>query len=438
MLTQPPRALHVMAKPIGPICNLDCAYCYYLEKEALYDGNRRWRMADDLLETYIQQYIEAQDVPEITFAWQGGEPTLLGVPFFRRIVALQRRYANDRTILNTIQTNGTLLDDEWGAFLAEHRFLVGISIDGPRELHEAYRVDKQGRPTFDAVKRGLETLKRHGVEFNTLTVVNRKNSTRPLDVYRFLTGIGSRHLQFIPLVERPAPPSGLVRLSHAPPPKPGMMTLAPVTEWSVEAEQYGEFLVAVYDEWVRKDVGRVFVQQFEAALGNWYGTGPGLCVFAPTCGEAMAIEHNGDVYACDHYVYPEYRRGNVRETSLAAMAASSEQRQFGREKASSLPAYCQRCEVRFACHGECPKHRFMPTPDGEPGLNYLCPAYRRFFRHVDPTMRAMVALLRAQRSPAGVMAQLRAAEAGPPRKVGRNDPCPCGSGRKHKVCCGRG
>ncbi len=434
-----PTAFHIMTKPIGPICNLDCTYCFYLEKENLYEEERRtrpsWEMADDLLESYIRQYIEQQEIPEISFAWQGGEPTLLGVRFFRKVVALQRKYAQGKQIHNALQTNGTLLDDEWGGFLADNDFLVGLSIDGPEPLHDAYRVDKQGRPTFAQVMRGLEALQRNGVEYNTLTVVHRKNSVHPLEVYRFLKQIGSTFHQFIPLVERrlTAPPAanGLLQIGLAPPPQ-GKGSRSPVTEWSVESEAYGDFLIAIFDEWVRRDVGSTFVQMFDVALGIWAQAGGGLCVFAPTCGTALAMEHNGDVYACDHYVYPEYRRGNIRETPLAEMVNSPEQKKFGQDKADTLPPYCRRCEVRFACNGECPKHRFLKTPDGDWGLNYLCASYKRFFTHIDPAMQIMTQLLAARRPPAEIMNLPGRSRT---QTVGRNDPCPCGSGRKYKHCC---
>ena len=439
-----PTAFHVMTKPIGPICNLDCRYCFYLEKEDLYRGERSarpsWQMPDDILESYIRQYIESQDRPEIDFAWQGGEPTLLGVRFFEKVVALQQRYAGGKVIRNAFQTNGTLLDAPWGEFLARNQFLVGVSIDGPRELHDHYRVDKQGGATFDRVLRGIRVLKDHGVDFNTLTVVNRVNSQHPLAVYRFLKEIGSGFLQFIPLVERAsvAPVEtrdGLIQLALASPPKPGAPR-SPVTEWSVRNENYGTFLCAIYDEWVRKDVGRTFVQMFDVALGNWVGAGPTLCVFAPKCGAALAMEHNGDVYSCDHYVYPEFHLGNIRETALMEMVASDKQRAFGDAKESSLPRYCRDCDVRFACHGECPKHRFLSTPDGEWGLNYLCAGYKKFFHHVAPTMNVMAELLRRGDAPARVMEWIVASER-MRSKVGRNDPCPCRSGRKFKQCCGR-
>jgi uncharacterized protein len=436
---------HVMTKPIGPICNLDCTYCFYLEKEKLYPDQRKWRMADDVLESYVRQYIQAQDAPEVSFAWQGGEPTLLGVDYFRRIVALQKQHAGGKRINNAIQTNGTLLDDEWAEFLANDKFLVGLSIDGPRELHDVYRVDKQQKPTFDAVVRGLDLLKKHGAEFNTLTVVNRRNARHPLEVYRFLRQIGSGFIQFIPLVERqPQTRLKVLGLDLAEPSPIGDDERPPVTGWSVEARQYGEFLCAVFDEWVRQDVGRVFVQLFDVALGHWMGMGSSLCVFAEKCGRALALEHNGDLYSCDHFVYPQHRLGNLLHASLGEMVESEQQRKFGTDKLDTLPRYCRECDVRFACNGECPKHRFMRTPDGEDGLNYLCPAYKRFFHHVDEPMKLMASLVHGGRPAALVMDWMRQRDAaaaarlraGAARKVGPNDPCPCGSGRKHKKCCG--
>lgn len=432
------KGFHVLTKPIGPICNLDCKYCFYLEKENLYRDERKWKMSDEVLEHYIRQYIETQDVPQISFAWQGGEPTLLGVDFFRNVVRLQARYAGGKSISNALQTNGVLLDDEWCTFLAENKFLVGLSIDGPRELHDAYRVDKQQKSTFDAVMLGLDHLTKHKVDFNTLTVVNRLNSKKPLEVYRFLKGIGSQFLQFIPVVER-IPPTRLTVLGYSlsDPPEAGelMHEDSPVTPWSVEANTYGQFLCAIFDEWVRNDVGKTFVQLFDVALGNWLGVGSTLCVFAEKCGAAMAIEHNGDLYSCDHYVYPRYHLGNIMNQSLGEMAQSAAQRKFGKDKLDSLPHYCKRCEVRFACNGECPKHRFIRTPEGEPGLNYLCGAYKRFFNHIDPYMRTMAQLLRADRPAAEIMTKINAPKSAVPA-ASRNDPCPCGSGKKYKKCCG--
>jgi uncharacterized protein len=391
---------HIMTKPIGPICNLDCSYCFYLEKEKLYPGTRQWAMAPEILERYIRQYIAAQPHEEVHFAWQGGEPTLLGVEFFRTVVRLQEKYAEGKTIHNAIQTNGTLLDDEWCEFLAENQFLVGLSLDGPRELHDAYRIDKGGAPTFDRVMRGLNRLKAHEVEFNTLTVVHRRNAEHPLEVYRFLREAGSGFIQFIPVVERKAcfpDANGLVLI------QPGAARAAEVTEWSVEPLAYGQFLSQIFDEWVRSDVGRVFVQIFDVALESWMGMDPSLCVFRRTCGTALAMEHTGDLYSCDHFVFPENKLGNIAHGDLRAMVDSVQQKTFGRDKLDRLPKMCRECDVRFACNGECPKHRFLTTPSGEPGLNYLCAGYKHFFRHIDPFMQFMAAELRAGRPPAGIM-----------------------------------
>jgi serine-type anaerobic sulfatase-maturating enzyme len=428
-------AFHIMTKPTGPICNMDCRYCFYLEKENLYPEKSDWAMPEDVLESYIRQYIEAQSVPEVSFAWQGGEPTILGVEFFRKVVEFEKKYANGKRIQNAFQTNGILIDDRWGEFLAENKFLVGFSIDGPRHLHDRFRIDKGGQPTFNRVMRGLEYLKRHGVEFNTLTVVQRHNSCYPLEVYRFLKEAGSGFMQFIPIVERVAKapgPDGLVLIS------PGAAGAAKVSEWSVEPVQYGRFLSAIFDEWVRNDVGRYFVQAFDVALESWLGYEASLCVFRETCGTAMAIEHNGDLYSCDHFVYPENKLGNIMENPLAALVNSSQQQKFGLDKRATLPRYCRECDVRFACNGECPKHRFIRTPDGEEGLNYLCAGYKIFFKHVDPYMKFMAGELRQGRAPANVMAwtRMQDLEAAGKNQPGRNDPCPCGSRKKYKKCCG--
>lgn len=430
---QPLRAFHIMTKPVGPICNLDCKYCFYLEKKEIYGEGTKWRMSDAVLEEYIRQYIAAQQVPEVSFAWQGGEPTLLGVGFFQKVVELQKKHAGGKKIVNAIQTNGTLLDDDWGKFLHEHEFLVGLSIDGPRELHDHYRVDRGGKPTFEAVLGGLEMLKKHRVEFNTLTVIHRENAKHPVEVYRFLKSIGSQFHQFIPLVER----IGVDGKALTEPPIPGRVQLgATVAPWCPDPKDYGRFLIGVFDEWVRRDVGRVFVQLFDIALGAWMGMPPGLCVFAPRCGTAMAMEHNGDVYSCDHYVYPRYRLGNVMSHPLPVLAESEQQRGFGEAKSSTLPKYCVECPVRFACNGDCPKHRFAVTPDGEAGLSYLCPGYRAFFQHVDPYMKKMAELLRARRPAAEIMLMLNQQSGARAGQVGRNDACPCGSGKKYKKCCG--
>jgi uncharacterized protein len=409
------KPFHIMAKPHGPICNLNCTYCYYLEKENLYAGQgREFRMADDVLESYIRQYILSQPAERVSFAWQGGEPTLLGIPFFERVVELQRKYANGKSVDNAFQTNGTLLDDQWGEFLASHRFLIGLSVDGPQDIHDAYRVDKGGQPTFARVMRGLGILKKHGVEFNTLTVIHRKNSYRAHEVYRFLKEIGSKYLQFIPVVEQLAKEpdaNGLVLL------KPFSRQESVVSEWSVEPLQFGEFLQQVFDDWVIEDVGRVFVQAFDVALESWYGVPQSLCVFAPTCGSALAIEHNGDVYSCDHFVYPDNRLGNLMQRPLGSLVDSPQQARFGNHKSAGLPSDCRECDVRFACNGECPKHRFTQTSSGEYGLNYLCAGYKHFFHHIDPYMRFMAEELKQNRPPARVMEWARARRRGTPSPI---------------------
>jgi len=432
-----------MAKPIGPICNLDCAYCFYLDKTHLYPGVRQWAMNEEVLERFVRQYIEAQEVPEVSFAWQGGEPTLLGVRFFARVVELQKKYAGGKRITNALQTNGVLIDEEWCRFLREHGFLVGVSLDGPRELHDAYRRDKRQRPTFDRVLRAIELMQRHGVEFNILAVVNRLNSHHPLEVYRFFKSIGGQFLQFIPLVERlpgnrQASTDTAQERPHelAGPPQTDTIPEALMAPWSVAPEQFGRFLCAIYDEWIVRDVGKVFVQAFDTALGIWAGYPASLCVFSETCGQSMALEHNGDLYSCDHYVYPEYFLGNLETSTIRAMVRSAKQTAFGNAKRDALPEYCRRCDVLFACHGECPKHRFAVTPEGEPGLNYLCPSYKLFFHHIAPTMQVMADLLSHQRAPAEIM-EILARQRRAARQVGRNNPCPCGSGRKYKHCCGQ-
>jgi uncharacterized protein len=424
-----------MTKPIGPICNLDCQYCFYLEKEKLYPTHSGWKMADDVLESYVRQYIESQSAQTINFAWQGGEPTILGVAYFRRVIELQKKYASGKRIENAFQTNGVLLDDEWGDFLAQNNFLVGLSIDGPSELHDRYRVDKGGQPSSAKVVAGLGMLKKHGVEFNTLTVVNRHNARQPLEVYRFLKEIGSGYMQFIPVVERVARQADDAGLRLI---KPDTETEARVSDWSVDPVDFGKFLCAIFDEWVRSDVARYYVQLFDVALESWMGVPASLCVFRETCGSAMAMEHNGDLYSCDHFVYPENKLGNIMDSPLESLVASEQQMKFGLDKRDTLPRFCRECEVRFACHGECPKRRFIRTPDGESGLNYLCAGYKMFFHHVDPYMRFMAGELRQGRPPANVMPWVRARDLERARKdpPGRNDPCLCGSGRKYKKCCG--
>jgi uncharacterized protein len=406
-----------MTKPIGPICNLDCKYCFYLEKERLYPGKHNWRMSPETLETYIRQYIEAQAVEEVSFAWQGGEPTLLGLDYFRRVVELQRRYGAGRPILNAFQTNGVLLDDEWCRFFRENGFLIGLSIDGPEAIHDFYRYDRGGKPSFTKVMRGLECLQKHGVEFNTLTTVNDHNSRQPLEVYRFLKSIGSQVMQFIPVVERK--PDG-----------------QEATDWSVQAEPFGAFLCTIFDEWVRHDVGQRFVQLFDVTLESFMGLPQSLCFFRDRCGEALALEHNGDLYSCDHFVEPAHRLGNIMEQPMLSLVQSGQQKNFGNAKADTLPGQCRQCEVRFACNGECPKHRIALTEAGEPGLNYLCAGYLRFFRHVGPYMRFMVSQLRARRSPAEVMRYAVWLD-GEFARTEADGPCPCDSGRLYARCCAR-
>ena len=435
-----PPAFHLLAKPTGPICNLDCEYCFFLSKEALYPDDK-FRMADQQLESYIQQLLSAHKTPEVTVAWQGGEPTMMGLDFFRRSVELVDKHCRpEQRVSHTIQTNGTRIDDGWAAFFKEHDFLVGLSVDGPRELHDTYRVDKQGKGSFDRVEKGWDTLRRHDVDINILCTVNAANADHPLDVYRFFRDDKDvRFIQFIPIVERVTetllPLANKGWGSHQGEDRPlYVQDGSSVTDRTVGAEQFGRFLIEVFDEWVRHDVGEVFVQHFDAALANWHGEPSGVCVFNETCGSALTLEHNGDLYSCDHYVEPDYLLGNINETPLAELVASPQQVAFGRAKRDTLPAYCRSCDVRFACHGECPRNRFIETPDGEDGLNYLCAGFKAFFTHIDHPMRVMSQLLHQDRSPADVSKVLAEEEAAPYAGVGRNDPCPCGSGRKYKAC----
>ena len=429
-----PPAFNVMLKPVGPLCNLNCTYCYYLEKKNIFPGKSSFKLDEELLEIFIRDYIRAQDVPLVSFVWQGGEPSLLGVDYFRKAVELQQRYAGDKRIENSFQTNGTLLDDEFCRFLKENEFLVGISIDGPQALHDHYRLMRSGEPSWTKVMRGIDLLKKHGVEFNTMSVVNRKTGDHPLEVYNFLKQIGSGFLQFIPVVERIASqsaPDGLTLIPHT------FGGQASVTPWSVLPMQYGKFMTSIFDQWVRNDVGKYFVQLFDVTLANWVGAMPGLCVFSESCGTAAVMEHTGDVYCCDHFVYPDYLLGNISQQPIGDLLAKPKQSLFGQDKKASLPPYCQRCEVRFACHGECPKHRFETTPQGDPGLSYLCPGLKHFFHHVKPFMEYMASELKAKRTPANVMQWIRNKEKAKepaPKSPGRNEACPCGSGKKFKHC----
>ncbi|MBC8041197.1 MAG: anaerobic sulfatase maturase [Opitutaceae bacterium] len=397
-----------MFKPAGSACNLDCSYCFYLEKEKLYERGTRFRMTHETLDRFVRSYIDSHpaDSP-VVFAWQGGEPTLMGIDFYRSAVALQKQYGAGRVIENAFQTNGTLLDDDWGAFLKENNFLVGVSIDGPRAIHDRYRLDKRSQPTWAAVMRGIDVLRKHRVEFNTLTCVTRDSAQKPLELYRFLRGIGSTHLQFIPIVERrPDARARVWQLSLASPPDAAHGGDPRVTPWSVRPGDYGRFLIEIFDRWVRHDVGRIHIQLFDTALGKWLGLPGGICVHAETCGRALAVEHNGDVYSCDHYVYPDHRLGNLTTDTLPALVDSDRQRAFGQAKRDTLPRHCRECPVLFACNGGCPKQRFARTPEGEPGLHYLCESYRAFFTHIDNPMRVMARLYRAGRAPSEVMSLL--------------------------------
>lgn len=389
------QGLHIVAKPIGPACNLDCAYCFYLEKQAFYGTGENYRMPDAVLEGFIRSYVEAQPTPVVEFVWQGGEPTLLGIDFFRRVVELQATFAGAKTISNALQTNGTLLDDEWCRFLKQHNFMVGISLDGPREIHDRYRRDRQGMGSFDAVMRGLKLLQQYGVEYNVMASVARETARQPLEVYRFFKAQGIEFIQFVPLIERLAG-AGERRL--------GLNLAGPaaldeeeqntaVTNWTVKPEDYGDFLIAIYEEWVRNDVGTTFVMNFEWALNAWIGNPSPVCIHAKQCGRSLVIEHNGDLFACDHYVYPHYRLGNILSDDLAGMVEKSCQTGFGADKENALPRWCRECEALVACQGGCPKHRFAQSHYGEPGLHYLCAGYKKFFRHIRKYLQAMTTLL---------------------------------------------
>jgi uncharacterized protein len=431
-----PSAFHLLAKPTGAVCNLDCSYCFFLSKEMLYPGSR-FRMAEDLLELYVRQLIEAHaSSPVVMVAWQGGEPTLMGVEFFRRSVELAEQFLQPgQGIEYTIQTNATLLDDEWASFFKEHDFLVGVSIDGPRELHDAYRVNKGGKGSFDQVMHGLGFLRDAGVEWNALTTIHAANGDSGREVYRFLRDeCDARFMQFIPIIERVAEATedGSVPWTSWRDRPLYVQEGDRVTGRSVTAEQYGRFLIDVFEEWVRRDVGEVYVQMFDVALANWVGEPPSLCIHSETCGLALALEHTGDLYSCDHFVEPAFKLGNIRETHMLELVASDRQRQFGLDKREKLPRYCLECDVRFACHGGCPKDRFIETPDGDPGLNYLCAGFKDFFHHVDEPMRFMAEQLRRGLAPSAIVGRYAAQDA----RRGRNDPCTCGSGRKWKHCHG--
>jgi uncharacterized protein len=390
------RRYHAMVKPIGAICNLDCTYCYYLHKKDLLGSSSKFRMSDEMLETHIRQYIEGQDGPEVVFSWQGGEPTLLGVDFFAKAVELQKKYKRpNQRVENDLQTNGTLLDDEWGKFLYRHDFLVGLSIDGPQKLHDAYRLAKDGNPTFDKVFAAAQLLHKHHVKFNSLTVVNRLNARRPLDVYRFLRSeVRPHEMQFIPCVEPKAfctvapqkwDPHVLPEYD-SPAAHPGTPDSV-VTDWSVDPDDWGYFLCKVWDDWFSRDYGKLFVNLFETAVAQWMGQEAQVCIYHDFCGKGVALEHDGSVYSCDHYVYPEYRLGNIHETSSSDLVFSELQRTFGFAKSEKLTQYCRDCKYLFACNGDCPKNRFIRTASGEPGFNYLCSGVKKFWAHIDPYMK---------------------------------------------------
>jgi serine-type anaerobic sulfatase-maturating enzyme len=393
-------SFHLLVKPTGAVCNLDCKYCFFLSKEMLYPGSR-FHMADELLETYIRQLLKSHRAPEVSVAWQGGEPTLMGLDFFKRSIEYANKYKQPgQKILHTIQTNGTQLNDEWCAFFKQHNVLVGLSIDGPKTMHDAYRVNKGGEGSFDQVMRGLGFLKKHDVDFNIMCTVHAANQDHPLELYHFFRDdLDARYIQFIPIVER-ATETMLPLANEGWSERPGgerpLYTLegSLVTDRSVQAEKYGQFLIAIFDDWVRRDVGTVFIQHFDSALANWVGVPGAVCVFSETCGQALALEHNGDLYSCDHFVEPRFKLGNIQETPLVQLLNSPQQFKFGQDKRDTLPRYCRECEVRFACHGECPRNRFILTPDGEPGLNYLCAGYKAFFKHIDRPMKLMASLLR--------------------------------------------
>ena len=392
------KPLYVMLKPASAHCNLACKYCYYLEKNKLYPTAQRHLMSDEMLEQFTREYIEAQTMNQVLFTWHGGEPLLRSIDFYRKALSLQQKYAGGRRIDNVIQTNGTLLTDEWCEFFAQNHWLVGISIDGPQPDHDHYRLTAAGKPSWKKVMQGIKLLKKHGVEWNAMAVVNAYNANHPLEFYRFFKENGCQFLQFTPIVER------LTRHEDG-------RTLAsladkneiPLSEASVTPEQWGYFLCAIFDEWVRKDVGKIFVEIFDCTLANWMGISPGICAYSKECGHAGVMEHNGDVYSCDHFVFPEYKLGNIRDHSLIDMLYGEQQQEFSRLKHSSLPRQCKECDMEFACHGECPKNRFMKDKYGDSGLNYLCPGYYHYYQHVAPYMDYMKQELMAQRPPSNIM-----------------------------------
>lgn len=411
-----PAAFHVMAKPVGPQCNMACDYCFYRRKIELFEPGAELRMSDEVLRAFVQQYMEGQRVPEVHFAWQGGEPTLAGLEFYKRVVELQGHYRrNGMRVHNLLQTNGLLLDAAWARFLGEHGFLVGLSMDGNRAMQDAYRRDRGGGSTFDRVVAAVKVLRDFGVPFNVLCTVNRANADQPLELYGFLKSMGATYIQLIPLaVESPGAPPG---------------------EWAVDADAWGRFLCTIFDAWYQRDAGRIYVQLFDVALEAWLGMEPSLCIFSRNCGAALAIEHNGDVFSCDHYVTPQHRLGNILERPLAQLVALPQQHRFGRMKSETLPVQCVQCRVRFACNGGCPRNRLPATDPHQPGLNRFCRGYKQFFEHIAGPMERMAATLRSNPPHLPVLTGFQGN--GSSGKVGRNQPCPCGSGRKSKHCCAR-
>lgn len=402
-MNQVRNVAHILAKPIGPQCNLNCEYCFYTEKMALFSSACKFHMSEEVLESYIRKYIASAKASEVQFVWQGGEPTLLGVDFFRQAVALQKKYANGKKIVNSLQTNGTLLDEVWCKFLKENKFLVGISLDGPEKIHNRYRYNKEGAPTFSMVMAGLNYLRKYDIPFNVLCCISKESAYQALEIYHFFKDNQVKFIQFIPIVER-VPNIATVKWGF----RLGGPIMqddnnSEVTEWTVEPEKYGDFLITIFNEWIRNDVGKIYVMNFEWALEAWLGLEASVCVFSKKCGEAIVMEHDGTVYSCDHYVYPEYQLGNILTSTPEEMVRSEKQRLFGLDKIKKLPSLCRNCAAEFACHGECPKHRFLKTPDNELGLNYLCVGYKKYFEHIHPYMKVICKLIENNLPAAKVM-----------------------------------
>ena len=396
------KPLYVMLKPAGAHCNLACKYCYYLEKNNLYQNSHSHLMSDEMLEQFTREYIEAQTMPQVLFTWHGGEPLMRSIDFYKKALALQKKYAHGKQIDNVIQTNGTLLTDEWCEFFAKNHWLVGISIDGPQEYHDHYRVTPAGKPSWEKVMQGIQLLKKHRVEWNAMAVVNAYNAEHPLEFYHFFRDNGCQYLQLTPIVERLTEHEDGRTLASLADDRE-----IPLADASVTPQQWGNFLCTIFDDWVRHDVGKTFVEIFDCTLANWMGVLPGICAYSKECGHAGVMEHNGDVYSCDHFVFPEYKLGNIRDQSLIDMLYGEKQQAFSRLKHTSLPRQCKECDMEFACHGECPKNRFEKDKYGEPGLNYLCQGYYQYYTHVAPYMDFMKRELLAQRPPANIMNVLK-------------------------------